>query len=122
MMVLLHLHHPPPPGMANPEAHKLPPSPDGNKPSIVIPTALRLPPKIRHYHGPKSVPTQDEALAWSSTDYISFVTNYIGGMSDWVSDYAFSNKPDPRLAVGTEDALLYLANTPCDRRNKTSLH
>ena len=42
-------------------------------------------------------------------------------MSDWVSDYfiaynlfpkrsTFTNKPDPRLEVGTEDALRYLAN------------
>ena len=113
---------PPTPGTASPEAHKLPPSPDGNKPSTFIPTALRLLPKVRYYHGPKPVPTQEEALTWSSTKYTSFVTNNIGGMSDWVLDYllaynlstkpsAFSNKLDPGLAVGTEDALRYLANT-----------
>ena len=54
-------------------------------------------------------------------------------MSDWVSDYfiaynlfpkrsTFTNKPDPRLEVGTEDALRYLRERSiCDRRNKTTL-
>ena len=83
MMGLLHLHHPPPShGTASTLPHKMPPSPDGNKPPTVVLTDLRLPPKIRHYNGRKPVPTQDETLAWSSTDYTSFVTNYIRGMSD----------------------------------------
>ena len=108
-------------GTTSTEPHKRPPSPDGNKPSTFFPTALQLPPPVRHYHGPKQVPTQDETLTWSSKKCTSFVTNYIGGMSEWVPEYllkyhilpkpsAFYNKPDPRLEVGTEDALRYLAN------------
>ena len=99
----------------------LPSSPDVNTPSTGSQTALRLPPPVRHYHSSKPVPTQDEALKRSSTEYVSFITNYIGGMSEWVSNYllaynlspkssAFSNALDPRLEMETEHALRYLAN------------
>ena len=92
-----------------------------NTPSTESQSALRLPSPIRHYHGSKSVPTQEVALHWSPADYAAFINNYTGGMSEWVPDYflaynlspkpsAFSNAPDPRQRVGTEHVLRYLGN------------
>ena len=110
-----------PPVKTGPKSHNSPSIPDVNNPSTGSQTTLRLPPPVHHYHGSKPVPTQDEVLNWSSTEYVSFITNYIGGMSEWVPNYllaynlspkpsAFSNALEPRLEVGTEYALRYLAN------------